>query len=70
MFIYKHLTVITVTRYIEKKVSLRLLCGVQHSVIMAEFIMPETQQPISYYFDYLLSLPFKGPCRTLGIYFR
>ena len=35
-----------ITRYIEKKVSLRLLCGVQHSVIMAEFIMPETQQPI------------------------
>ena len=24
----------------------------------------------SYYFDYLLSLRFKGPCRTLGIYFR
>ena len=23
-----------------------------------------------YYFDYLLSLPFKGSCRTLGIYFR
>ena len=23
-----------------------------------------------YYFDYLLSWPFKGPCRTLGIYFR
>ena len=22
------------------------LCGVQHSVIMADFIMPETQQPI------------------------
>ena len=35
-----------VTRYIEKKVSLWLLCGVQHSVIMADFIMPETQQPI------------------------
>ena len=32
----------------------------------------ETHQPIySYYFDYLLlCLPFKGPCRTLGIYFR
>ena len=24
----------------------------------------------SYNFDCLLSLPFKGPCRTLGIYFR
>ena len=24
----------------------------------------------SYYFDYLLSLLFKGPCRTLGIDFR
>ena len=25
----------------------------------------------SYYFDYLLCLPFKGPCLiTLGIYFR
>ena len=34
------------TRYIEKKVFLGLLCGVQHSVIMANFIMPETQQPI------------------------
>ena len=32
--------------YIEKKVSLCLLYGVQHSVIMADFIMPETQQPI------------------------
>ena len=32
--------------YIEKKVSLWLLCGVHHSVIMANFIMPETQQPI------------------------
>ena len=33
---------------------------------MTDFIIPETQQPIySYYFDYLLSLPFKGPCRTL-----
>ena len=32
--------------YIEKKVSLWLLYGVQHSVIMADFIMPETQQPI------------------------
>ena len=28
--------------------------------------MPETQQPIIV--DYLLSLLFKGPCRTLGIY--
>ena len=26
-------------------VSLWLLCCVQHSVIMANFIMPETQQP-------------------------
>ena len=32
---------------------------------MADFIMPETQQPI---IDYLLSLPFKVPCRTLEIY--
>ena len=45
------------TRYIEKNVSLWLLCGVQHSVMMADFIMPETQQPIIV--DYLLSLPFK-----------
>ena len=29
--------------YREKKF-LWLLCGVQHSVIMADFIMPETQQ--------------------------
>ena len=47
------------TRYTEKKVSLSLLCGVQHSVIMAVFIMPETQQPIIVifliiYFPYLL----------------
>ena len=35
------------------------------------FIKPETQQPIIVIiFDYLLSLPFKEPCRTLGIYFR
>ena len=33
------------TRYIEKKVSLWLL-GVQQSVISADFIKPETQQPI------------------------
>ena len=33
------------TRYIEKKVSLWFL-GVQHSVILADFIMPEAQQPI------------------------
>ena len=32
--------------YIEKKVSLWLLCGVQHSVLMANFVMPETHQPI------------------------
>ena len=38
--------VLSLTRYIEKKVSLRLLCGVHHSVIMANFIMPETHQPI------------------------
>ena len=49
----------------EKKVSLQLLlCGIQHSVIMADFLMLETQQPIiqctfSYYFHYLLSLLFK-----------
>ena len=35
-----------ITRYIEKKVSLWLLCGVQHSVISADYIKPETQQPI------------------------
>ena len=29
-----------------EKVSLWLLCGVQHSVLMANFIMPETHQPI------------------------
>ena len=52
----------------EKKVS--LLCGIQHSVIMADFLMLETQQPIiqctcSYYFHYLLSLLFKRSYRTL-----
>ena len=31
----------------EKKVSLQLLlCGIQHSVIVADFLMLETQQPI------------------------
>ena len=30
-----------------KKVSLRLLCGVQHSLIMADFFMHEVQQPIT-----------------------
>ena len=48
----------------------RLLCGVQHSVIMADFIMPKTSAYYSYYFHYLLSLPFKGLGRTLRIYFR
>ena len=37
------LPILLQTRYIVKKVS---LCGVQHSVMMADFIMPETQQPI------------------------
>ena len=35
------------TRYIEEKLSLWLLCGVQHSALMANFIMPESQQPIT-----------------------
>ena len=47
-----------------------------HSVIMPDFLMPETQQTIihvhtctcSYYFDYLLFLLVKGSCRTLPIY--
>ena len=30
----------------KKNVSLLLLCDVQHSIIMADFIMPETQQPV------------------------
>ena len=34
------------TRCIEKKVSLWLLYGVQDSVIMVDFIKPETQHPI------------------------
>ena len=33
-------------RYIEKNVSLWLLCDVQHSVIMTNFMMPKTHQPI------------------------
>ena len=41
-----NLTLETRYMYIEKKVSLWLLCGVQHTVIMANFIMPETNQPI------------------------
>ena len=50
-----------ITRYIEKKVSLWFL-GDQHSVISADFIKPSawnTTAYYSYYFDYLLSLPFK-----------
>ena len=32
-------------RYIDKHVSLlSVLCGVQHSLIIAHFLMPETQQ--------------------------
>ena len=61
-----------ITSLYREKVFLRLLCGV-HSVIMADFIMPETQQPTctySYYFDYLLTLPFKRLCRTLGFFFK
>ena len=35
------------------------------------FLMPEAQQSIFVnYFDYLISLRFKGSCGTLGIYFR
>ena len=33
-------------KIMKKKVSLWLLCGVQHSVIMADFLVPETQSPI------------------------
>ena len=53
--------------YREKSIT---LCGVQHSVTMADFIMPKTQQPtiLSCYFDYLLSLPFKASCITSEIY--
>ena len=32
--------------YVENKVFLWLLCDVQHSVIMADFLMPENKQPI------------------------
>ena len=41
-----------------KKVSLLLLCGVQHSVIIADFLMLEAQQPITV--DYLLILLCEG----------
>ena len=57
------------TSYIEIKVSLWLLCGVQHLVIMAEFIMYEKHNIYyNYYFDYFLFLLFRGSYRTLGIY--
>ena len=39
-----------------------MLCGVQHSEIMANFTY------YGYYFDYLLCLHFKEPCRILEIY--
>ena len=41
-----HILNLNETKYIEKKVSLWLLCSVQHSVIMANFTMPETRQPM------------------------
>ena len=47
-----------------------LFCGVQHSVILADFIMPETQQHIIVIILMSTLLTFKGFCRTLGIYFR
>ena len=60
-------TLLKTSVYREKKYSYDCFYGVQHSVIMADFIMPETQHPI---IVYPLSLPFKETCRTLGIYFR
>ena len=38
-----------------------LWCPVVYSVIIADFIMPETKQPT------IVIIPFKGPCRTLGL---
>ena len=38
-----------------------------HSVIIHA---GNTSAYYSYYFDYLLCLLFKKPCKTIGIYFR
>ena len=51
-----------------EKVSLWLLCGVQHTVII--YYAWNTTAYYNHYFLYLLSLPLKGSCRTLVIYFR
>ena len=56
--------------FIQKKESLWLLCRVQHSVIIADYHDWNTTAYYSYYFDYVLSLPFKGSCRTSVIHFR
>ena len=72
-FLYKEVFVegFFKTRYIGKKVSLSLHCVVQHSVIMANFMMPETHQPIIVIILIIYSVYLsKGPCRTLGIYFK
>ena len=43
-------------------------CGIQHSAIMADFLMPETQQLYNVVITFIISLCFKGSCRTLGIH--
>ena len=57
------------TRHIEKKVSLWLLFGVQHSIIMADYHTWNTTAYYSYYFDYVLSLPFKGSRRICSSFY-
>ena len=54
--------------YLLQAIKVKCLIIAMLTLLMANFIMPETHQPIIV--DYLLCLPFKGPCRTLGIYFR
>ena len=42
----KNIPMIALQIQVKIKVFLSLLCGVHHSVIMANFMMPETLQPI------------------------
>ena len=51
-----------IIRWTKKNISLWLLCGVQHSLIMADYPMAEAIRVIIY----VLSLLFKGSFRTLS----
>ena len=67
IILYAKSLVVQTTKYSEKSIP----CGVpafsNHGRLYHAW---NTTAYYSYYFDYLLSLPFKESCRTLGIYFR